>query len=320
MPSLSMITSASTDDAFTAMSALDVADRLSTMQYQESTTYATSNYINDNTADDAIVDKECRVKMSGWTYQVVDFCKFKRSTVAISMSYMDRFLSTDSPSARKGLRDKKVFQLVSMTCLYLAVKLVEPMAMDPSMLAAISHGCYTEDDIEYMEQEILSALKWRVNGPTGHDFASHLLTFIQSENTSSSLVDLTTFQVELSVMDYDLSMQKPSVVAMAAILNSVEGISEKQLSAKARFAFLETIATETDMDAFSPEVNAARIRLLNLFKHSSGYELKQVANLTPIICVEKELQSSRIPKEEAGSTSPVCVGKFPRRGSLARCA
>jgi len=79
-----------------------------------------------------------------------------------------------------------------------------------------------------------------------------------------------------------LQCEKPSVVALAAILNSAEGIDEKLFSAKSRFDFLQCIASEAGLHPFSIEVNAARVRLLDLFSKDSGYELPQIANLTPI--------------------------------------
>jgi hypothetical protein len=326
------------------MSVSEVADRLEVMQHQECTSYKCKDYMIDDDENCSIstpssngpqqdqrnqpVDRECRVKMGEWCYQVVDFCKFRRETVAISMSYLDRFLSTSRPRALKAMNDRKEYQLAAMTSLYVAIKLFEPMTMDPGLLSAISHGCYSEDDIVAMEQEILTALSWKMNGPTAHDFVSHLMALLPTsalngdESTVMTLHDFSKFQVEIAVCDYDIALQKPSIVALAAILNSAEGIDEKVFSARSRFEFFQCISREGGMNPFSFEVNAARIRLLELFSNNSGYELPQIANLTPIMTKEQDIitdspKKSKVSRRKSiTSNSPVSVAQV----CFARCA
>jgi len=342
MSGLTMMMSSEQDSCSisSAMSVSEVADRLNAMQHQESTTYKCKDYIgNDENCSfdqaskpqnqrDQPVDRECRVKMCEWCYQVTDFCKFRRETVAISMSYLDRFLSSSRPRARRALRDRKEYQLAAMTTLYIAIKLFEPMAMDAGLLSAISHGCYTEMDIVDMEQEILTALSWMMNGPTAHDFLSHIIALMppsacdNDDAAVTTLLDFSRFQVEIAVCDYDFALQKPSVLALAAILNSAEGIDEEVFSAPRRFEFLQTIADESGMNPFSSQVNAARVRLLELFAKNSGYELPQVANLTPIINTDEGMVGSRISKKTDSMSSPVSVARsiYPLQATFARSA
>ena len=178
MPGLTMIMTPEQDSTSllsSSMSIGEVADRLAAMQLQESTSYQCRDYIDNNDEktmrsaqsacsspslrrprqrgpqENQIIDRDCRLKMCEWCYQVTDFCKFQRETVAIGMDYLDRFLSTSSPRAIRALRDKREFQLVAMTSLYIAIKLFEPLAMDTGLLSQISHGCYTEIDVVEME-------------------------------------------------------------------------------------------------------------------------------------------------------------------------
>ncbi|KAL7542601.1 hypothetical protein ACHAXR_012789 [Thalassiosira sp. AJA248-18] len=307
MPGLTMIMSTEKDSTYqlpSSMSVNDVADRLTSMQQQEST-YRCRDYIIDAADDDVstcssnaccnegpqeqrIIDQDCRSKMVEWSYQVSDFCNFQRETVSMAMNYLDRFLSTASPRAHQALCDKKEFQLVAMTSLYIAIKLFEPLAMDPGLLVHISHGCYTETDIVEMEEEILKSLQWRVNGPTTHAFLNHIMALLppsayrNDETTAANLLDFSRFQAEIAVSDYDLSLEKTSTVALASILNSLECIEKRSFPARSRFQFFRLIADVTGMNPFSPEVNAARTRLLELFSKNSGYDLPQIANLTPV--------------------------------------
>jgi hypothetical protein len=310
------------------MSFADVASRVLTMQKQESTHYKCRDYIrktyrnfSSDKRQETVVDAEGRAKMCEWCYQVTDFCKFSRQTVATSMSFLDRFMSTNHPTAAKALFSKKQYQLAAMTCLYTAIKLFEPVAFDTALLSEISHGCYDEADIETMERDILQGLGWRMNGPTTHDLLNHLIMLLPEEalydddSIASAILDFSRFQLEIAVADYEVALEAPSIVALAAILNSSEGISEKLFSARSRREYLHNIMELTGMSSFSVKLNATRARLLKLFEMNSGYKLPQIANFTPIRKIEHVFQSDFL-DETIGNTSPVSIADTV----LARCA
>ena len=350
MTGLNMITSKE-DSTPSSISRADAADRIAVMLEQESTTYKCRDYLAGDKSTCSMssssstrlhqphqhksqqrgcIDRVCREKMTRWCYQVTDFCKFRRDAVAISISFLDRFLSSSSPRALKALCSKKEYQLASMTTLYIAVKLFEPMVIDASLLATISQGCYDENDILDMEKDILNDLGWRMNGPIVQDFISHLMVFLPlsaysyDDDVDIILLDIARYQAEIAVCDYDLSLTNHSDIALAALLNSIEGIDEKVFPARSRFEFLLSISDETGLNPFSYDVNVARARLLELFKKDSGYELPQIANLTPVICSKKEFVIQK-PKRlnSTGSTSPVSVTKHPyqrKNSQTAKCA
>ncbi|KAL7530567.1 hypothetical protein ACHAXR_005127 [Thalassiosira sp. AJA248-18] len=194
--------------------------------------------------------------MCQWCHQLTDICKLSRHAVSRSMDYLDRFIAssssssttTNSPRAQQHallLTDKREYQLAAMTCLYISIKLHEPLAMNVSLLAEISAGCYTPQEILDMESCILQSLGWRVNGPTCQEFLSLYLSMLHPEeygyelNTLASLLDVGTFQLELAVGDYDLSLKcKPSLVALAALLNSLEGLDEELLPGELQYDYL----------------------------------------------------------------------------------
>ncbi|KAL7476350.1 hypothetical protein ACHAW6_002222 [Cyclotella cf. meneghiniana] len=326
MSALDMIISSGEDRVSLTgnLSVEEITDRIHVMQRQESTSYKSRDYVDGK---EPAVDRECRVKMCEWCYQVTDFCRFKRETVAVSMSYLDRFLSKSRPSAKRALKYKKDYQLAAMTCLYIAVKLFEPLAMDTGLLSSISQGCYTESDISEMEQEILTSLGWRMNGPTAHDFLSHIIALLPSsvyaydDSIPTTLSDFSRFQVELAVSDYDLSLHKSSVVALAAILNSAAGVDDRMFPTQSRLQYLQLITKELGMNPFSTEVNAVRTRLLKLFARNSGYEMPQIA--TPIVCADIDHHYVRGSRKPAANSSPVTVARnfYPEPDRYpARCA
>jgi hypothetical protein len=296
MPGLKLIMT-SVEDASSMPAAEDAVERIAVMQEQETGSYRHHDYIASvrKSGGKARVDRRCRVKMVEWCYQITDYCKFRRETVAICFSYLDRFLASPSPRATEAIQSRKVYQLAAMTTLYIATKLFEPMAMDTVLLSTLSQGVYSEREITDMEREILQALGWKMNGPTARDFISHMLALLPKsayyydESILITLLDFSKFQADLAVSDYELSLETTFTVAIASLLNSMEGIGEKLLPAQERFHFLGVLAQETAVDPFSVEVNVVRDRLLELFAENTGYHLPQIANLTPIeIGDEKE--------------------------------
>ena len=162
----------------------EIIDTIKVMRMQEVTVYAVaSDYLHQHQPQvDAMrgpinskglsVDADCRFKMAEWKRQVVDFCKFQRETVAISMSYLDRFLA--SPGGVDARHNRKIYQLASMAALYTAIKVNEPEAVDPKTVAGLSRGAHTEEQVEDMERQILFSIDWRLHPPTALAFCISL--------------------------------------------------------------------------------------------------------------------------------------------------
>ena len=344
-----MIMTREDDDAAAALlasssmsSVAELADKISVLMEQEST-YMCRDFLGGDGElsspqasgargpQEKLVSSSDRAKMIEWSFQVCDFCKFRRETVSRSSSYLDRFLSTTSPRALKAKVDKRIYQLCAMTSLYIAVKLFEPLAMDATLLSEISHGCYEADEILSTEEEILTALQWRVSGcPISHDFVHDILSllppsaYVGDETTAMTILDFARFQCEIAVCDYGLSMRKKSTVALAAILNSIEGVDECLLSADSRFRFFKHVSETTGLKLFTQSVNTARTRLLELFSANSGFEMPQIANLTPICSGERSASQKLTRKSSSDTaTSPVCISRqnfAGERGRYAKCA
>lgn len=261
----------------------DVPDRISIMLIQEENEYGCFDYL---AANEAIrrkaakpVDADCRVKMCEWCYQVVDFCKFRRETVGIGMSYLDRYMC--SKKGKKALGDRKEYQLVAMTCLYIAIKLHEPLEMETSLLADLSRGCYTEMEFANMEKCILEAIEWRVSGPTPLAFVLHFISFLPDIISSSvveAIFDYARYQTELAIGDHYFVKSKPSVVGMAALLNSLEGMDTALVPERIQQRLVASIVMYTNMDI--EEVERIQERLSNiLFSLLSEANTKKYAQL-----------------------------------------
>ena len=151
---------------------------------------------------------------------------------------IDRFLSQPSITTHLYLNNRKQYQLLAMGCLYIAIKAQEPVAFASDMFASMSNGLYTISDIEDMEKIILHGLQWRINAPTSVQMAYHILSLVFThlrqqhvddarnlieETTWCYLLDETRYQVEYALRDYAFSVfERPSTIALAAILNSLD--------------------------------------------------------------------------------------------------
>jgi hypothetical protein len=226
----------------TTSSMEETLETITAMCYQEDTGYLAKDWMRLGQSESSSgplhreqsVDIECRAKMVAWCFQVIDFCKLSHETVEITMSFVDRFLSTTEGTTARN--DRKTYQLVCMTALYTAVKIHEPKAMSPSLVSRFSHGAFTARDIEAMEVKLLDALKWRVNPPTSWAFMRKLMSLIPEYALDKELReaadDLAVLQIELAVSTYQFVSVNASTVAYCALMNSLEslGLDESILS------------------------------------------------------------------------------------------
>lgn len=145
---------------------------------------------------------------------------------------VDRLLSIVPRSySQVFLKSTERFQLLVVSALYIAIKSNERAALSSSAFAAMSIGMYTKKDIEEMELTILHSLGWRIHAPTSIDIAHHFLSLTMSHldvetevSTWAVILDEVDFQVQFAMRDYPLSIQRPSVVALAAIINTFDKV------------------------------------------------------------------------------------------------
>jgi len=124
----------------------------------------------------------------------------------------------------------------------------------------LSRGFFTLKEMEKMEYEVLQRLRWHVHPPTAQLFVKHFLFFLSFEE--HELHDLAQFMIELSVMDYFFVSYKPSEIAMAALLNSMDRLGHKNTS-RTNFPLTRF------MDIHSPAILACRERLSLIYAQAN---------------------------------------------------
>jgi hypothetical protein len=266
----------------------DIVERIAVMREQEDTTYHVRDYLAESAKVRKLaskpVDEDCRVKMCEWCYQVVDFCKFRRETVGMGMSYLDRYLCT--PKGLEALCNRKEYQLAAMTALYVAIKLHEPLEMETSLLADLSRGCYNEMEFVAMEQTILQGLKWKVNGPTPLGFVQYFMALLPQEVhplVGSVVMDYARFQIELAVSEQGFVAIRPSEVALAAVLNALEGMDTGLIPLKVQARFIRRLEKSTMI--YSDEVEITQSKLsMQMVSMISGCDYQEI--IQPLVDAE----------------------------------
>jgi Cyclin, N-terminal domain len=192
-------------------------DQIAAMQTQEESHYRRDSILkslvhgNEHRVDDADEDPfdlplylEWRTCMIRWHLHIAQTCKFHTSTIEIAMLLLDQFVATAPTNVTTNARR---FQMASMACLYLSAKIHEEHCLTPEQMATMSSGRFEAHEIVDMEQEILVALKWRVNPPTASSYVRVLLSQLESQlstkddsNRIARILQVADAHIELALV------------------------------------------------------------------------------------------------------------------------
>lgn len=285
----------------------EVINRLNVMRKQEDTRNVCSDYLKITTSCTTI-NETCRKKMVMWCFQVVDFNKITRDTVVIAMSYLDAFLSSGAQRAIDVVKSRRDFQLASMTTLYIAIKLFEPVEMSTAALATLSRNTYTAEDFAQMELDILSALNWRLHQPTVLSFLEHFVALIPPRSVWNNvgrelLIYICKRYTDLTLSDYYFVTQKPSTVAITIILTSLEHMSFEFLTETDRCSFFNNISNALKIESSTQDIFLARRRLASISHEFVNIKSKSV----PMVSYKVGNNSISSLPNASRSLSPICV-------------
>lgn len=166
------------------------------------------------------------------------FLDFSREIVYISMSYLDRYLSTRTVNRR-------VFQLSAMTALYIATKLFEKGRLGVLRITELSRGYFTVENIAAMEEIMLQTLNWFVHPPTPMAFCRDLMRLtsgvITSPKIRCEIHELVRYLTELSVCDYWFVTCKPSTIAIASFMCAFDLQGCQRIDSRCKEDFFQKI-------------------------------------------------------------------------------
>jgi hypothetical protein len=252
-----------------------------------------------------MIDEYCREQIVEWSFRVVDYFRIDREVVALSMSFLDRFLATCRC-------DRTSFKLAATTTLHLAVKLLYPCKLaDLGILSDLSRGEFDMHDVTEMESHILHALEWNLHPPTSAAFTSLFLDYFfatravhVSNADLDDIYDVSSFFCELAICDYFFVPTRASAISLSAILNSLEGMygPDNRLS----HAILEAALELQVCGSGLIDLSAARNRLWELYERSEECALH---NDKPAQEDIRQHGSCTYIKKLSATASPVSVSK-----------
>ena len=172
-------------------------DQLEAMFLQEKTKYNLSSSDQERCELEQVsfVDggdlDVCRRKMCEWAFNVVDYFDFSRDLVSISLNHVDRFMEIVLES--DGRTCKKRFQSISVTSLYLTLKLQgmssgridldsgKKRLLSIKTFVGLSRGILSMKSLEEEERIMMKGLGYMLNPPTvshlfcnAYDFSHYL--------------------------------------------------------------------------------------------------------------------------------------------------
>ena len=239
----------------------DTFGRLEAMKAQEESTRC-HNYFQRSAC---CLHESCRKDMVIWLQQMQRALELSSETVWIATRFLDRYVSSGKGKSQEALEDRYNFQLAAIAAFYTAVKIHEypVVKLDVVKLVKICKGYYEESEILFTEEDILSALDWRVTTPTPMEFVRVFIELLperiaSSSTTSDRLLETSQKFVDGTTTDFYFTFFKPSVIGAACLASSVSA-TKGILSSSERKAFWLQLAKTTDMI----EVMEAQNRLLS---------------------------------------------------------
>ncbi len=210
-----------------------------------------------------------RSKICHWAFSVIDHFDLSRRTVAICVDIFDRYLAT-----RGNRCDGTRVLLISLTTLYIAIKVNESKTIELSTIAELSGGRFFQRDVEDMEVNIMQSLSWLLHPPIPVDFISYILKFLPPDvpmPVRRKIFELARYMGEISICDLYFVEIPASTIAFASILNAIEDdVGYDDVCWETRQRFFIDLYRDLNLYEGRDQVRGARDRLRRTLCRASG--------------------------------------------------
>mmetsp|Transcript_15437 Transcript_15437/g.29113 ORF Transcript_15437/g.29113 Transcript_15437/m.29113 type:complete len:326 (-) Transcript_15437:168-1145(-) len=231
-----------------------------------------------------VANESWRERICEWLYNVIDHFNYSREIVCITMNYLDRYASMCSQEEpqRNGhganRMTYKLYQLIAVSSLNIVLKMHESKYNHLPLLIELSRNFFTHQHIIVMEMSILKGLSWKLSPPTPLSFMHHLIKLFPKEDLIQGNIDAlkgsAQFLIELSSCDYFFVCVKPSSIAYASLLVSMDRMSSsssKKIEAEAmKREFVKNLQEVFGL-TYTEEVKQCQLQLQEIFE-AGGYE------------------------------------------------
>lgn len=180
-----------------------------------------------------------RSKMVDWLLEVCKSFGFNEMTFFLTLNLMDRYFGQED-QLFFCLQIKKYFvfyifrvlepkdmHLIGVTCLFIALKIEEPVPLKLSILVKkMAHSKITVKEVQDKEMIILEKLQFNLFWPTIHHFVEETITKLKlsdylDEDIFGLLVKLLNYNETMVIYEYSLlTRYKYSLMAACVILVS----------------------------------------------------------------------------------------------------
>lgn len=162
-----------------------------------------------------------RALLCEWAVEVVNYYGFPKHSVEITMNILDRYLSSFVGPEERTM---ETLHLLTLTCLYLSLKLTTLQRPAPSVFVRLSRSRFLAAELERTELLILQGLQWNVHPPTALEFLTlyiQTLAELYPPDVLQALESSAADAIHATFSDYVWVRFTPSVVAVAALSWSV---------------------------------------------------------------------------------------------------
>jgi len=253
---------------------------LKVMTRQEENFYTIDDYFRKSpthsSEDIHPVDADARQRIAKWCTGVIEAFNCQTEIAEIAMSCLDRFVSTEN--GKTILLDRSEYQLAALTALYTSVKIHNSTALSPVLMAQLSRHQYNENEIEVMERRMLDAIQWRVNPPTAMAFARAYLDMSPvwkglDAHTQDIILELVHCQINLSIVNFELSTSKASHIAIASLLNATKSIYSDEF---ASYENIRHIITNFSCEIEQESLEKLQLKLQEGMVNESNVKIKSL--------------------------------------------
>ncbi|XP_062158454.1 putative cyclin-A3-1 [Alnus glutinosa] len=158
------------------------------------------------------INSHMRGILVDWLVEVAEEYKLVSDTLYLSVSYIDRFLSSNSLNRQK-------LQLLGISAMLIASKYEEISPPHVEEFCYITDNTYTKEEMVKMEADVLKSLKFEMGSPTIKTFLRRFTRVARESHKTSNLQleFLGSYLAELSLLEYHCVKFLPSLVAASVM-------------------------------------------------------------------------------------------------------